>query len=114
MALLTKPVAPMNTLMTSSIDPNNATKTINTPVTQIDNYIKDFYEYQHELKNYIKSKVKYNYSLTKCFTIIIRQCSPDIEQLLKSEETYGSLKNTYDSIGLMKLLEKVCYSYHAH
>ena len=42
------------------------------------------------------------------------QYSPDIEELLKSEDTYEDLKRKYDSIGLIKLVEKLCYSYHAH
>ena len=60
MALLTKPVTPNKTVMTSSIDPNNVTKTINIPVIQIDKDNEDFYEYQHELKKYIQSKAKYH------------------------------------------------------
>ena len=57
-------MAPKKTVMMSSIDPNDATKTINTPVTQIDDS-ENFYEYQHELKKYIESKAKYNDSLQK-------------------------------------------------
>ena len=52
--------------------------------------------------------------MQKCFTIIIGQCSPDIEQLLTAEESYDTLKDAYNSIGLIKLLEKVCYSCYAH
>jgi len=76
--------------------------------------LQRFFEYQHELKKYIDNKAKYHEDIQKCFTIIIGQCSPDIEQLLTTEESYDTIKNMYDSIGLIKLLEKVCYSYHAH
>ena len=62
MALLTKPVAPRKTVMTSSIDPNDANKTIDTPVTQIDKDSEDFYEYQHELKS--TSRVRRNTTIT--------------------------------------------------
>ena len=114
LGLLTRPVAPKKTIMSSVIDPDDPSEMIEVPTIQIDKDDEDFYEYQHELKKYIENKAKYHENIQKCFTIIIGQCSPDIEQLLTSEETFDSLKEAYDSIGLIKLLEKVCYSYHTH
>jgi len=52
--------------------------------------------------------------MQKCFTNIYGQCSPYIEQLLKSEKTFETLKTKYDLIGLIKLIEKLYYNYHAH
>jgi len=112
LALLTKPVALKKTVRTTSPDPRDVTKTIIISNVEVDKDSEEFYEYQHELKKYIDNKNKDD--MQKCFTIIYGQRSPDIEQLLRSENTFETLKTKYDSIGLIKLIEKLCYNYHAH
>ena len=37
-----------------------------------------------------------------------------MEQNLEAEHTFEGLKTNSDSIGLLKLLERLCYSYRAH
>ena len=42
------------------------------------------------------------------------QCSPAVEQNLEAEEVFEELKNKLNSIELIKLQEKLCYSYRAY
>ena len=42
------------------------------------------------------------------------QCSPAVEQNLEAEEVFEEFENKSNSIELIKLLEKLCYSYRAH
>ena len=80
----------------------------------IDTDSEDYLEYSLELKNYVSEKAKYNDNLQQCFSMIISQCSPAVEQNLEAEDTYANIKAQSDSIELIKLLEKLCYNYRAH
>lgn len=112
LALLIKPVVPKKIAKTTVPNLDDTTKTIVVENVQVDKDSEEFYEYHHELKIFIDNKTKYKDDIQKCFTIIYGQHSPDIEQLLKSEKTFQQLKTNYDFIGLIKLIEKLCYNYH--
>ena len=71
-------------------------------------------EYQVELKQYITDKNKYKAEIQRCFNIIMGQCSPTVERNLEGDDSYAELRSKADSIGLIKLLEKICYNYRAH
>ena len=114
LVLLTKPVSPKKTVAVQEDDPMDSSKTISVTEQEIDKESEEFYKYQSEFKKYINSKFKYGEDLQKYSTIILGQYSPKTEELLKAKETYDDLKIKYDSIGLLKLVEKLCYSYHAH
>ena len=91
-------------------DLNDSKKIITTTKIEIDKDSEVFFEYQSELQEYIDRECNYNEDTQKHFTIVLGQCSPDIEELLKLEATYNESNTKYDSIGLMKLVEKLCYS----
>ena len=115
LALLVKPSAPKKTVKLAIPDPNGTSKTIIDTVVQVGTDSEKVYEYQHaELKKYTDNKNKYKDNMQKCFTIIYGQYSPDIEQFLKLEKTFDTPKTNYNSIGLIRLIEKLCYNYHAH
>ena len=82
--------------------------------TVVEKDSEEFLEYQVELKQYITDKTSYRDDIHKCFNIIMGQCSPAVEQNLEAEETFNDLKNSSNAIELIKLLEKLCYSYRAH
>ena len=42
------------------------------------------------------------------------QCSSAVERDLESDQTFKTIREQSDSISLIKLLEKMCYSYQAH
>ena len=46
----------------------------------IDKYGKDYIIYQINLKQYVSDLAKYDSNLEKCYSFIIGQCSPAIEQ----------------------------------
>ena len=52
----------------------------------------DFVEYQIDLKQCMSDKTKFNEDLQKCFTIIMGQCSPSMEQALDSETSFKAMK----------------------
>ena len=79
--------------------------------TVVDKESEDYLEYQVELKQFIVDKAKFRDDIHKCFNIIMGQCSPAVEQNLEAEEVFEELKNKSNSIELIKLLEKLCYSY---
>ena len=57
---------------------------------------------------------KYTDNLKKLFSEIIGQCITGMEQSLEGLSTYASIDDTSDSIALMKILERTCYSYQSH
>lgn len=80
----------------------------------VDKNSEQYLEYQMKLKQSIADKFKYKDYLQKCFSIIMGQCSPSVEQNVEADEIFYNIKEKSDSIVLIKLLEKVCYSYRAH
>ena len=80
----------------------------------IDKDGEDYVIYQIKLKQYISDLSKYTDSLEKCFSEIMGQCSPGMEQALEGEGTYASIEAISDSIGLIKMLERICYNYQSH
>ena len=79
LALLKKPTASKTKVKVEEEDPNDATKKIMVEKEIVDKDSEDFYEYTHELKKYVDNKLKYDDDIQRCFTIIMGQCSPDIE-----------------------------------
>ena len=70
-----------------------------------------FITYQIELKQYVGDVAKYKDNLEKCFSTIIGQCSPAIEQSLESQDKFKDVKEKSDSVELIKMLEQICYNY---
>ena len=70
--------------------------------------------YQIKLKQYTGDLSKYVDSLEKCFSEIMGQCNPGMEQALETEPDYASVKATSDSIALIKMLKRICYIYQLH
>ena len=69
--------------------------------------------YQIELKQYIGDLTKYNDSLEKHFSEILGKCSPAMEQSLESDKAYKNIMEDSDSIGLIKMIECICYNYQS-
>ena len=114
MAMLTKPSPPMIKKIIQLATVGQDSKMEGVEKTVIDVGSEDFLEYQIELKQYVSDKTKYNDDIQKCFSLIIGQCSPAVEQNLEAEDTFDDMKTRSSSIELIKLLEKICYSYRAH
>ena len=114
LSLLCKPTAPTTQKVVQEATPGDNSMFVGVERTIIDKDSEEYLEYQVELKQYITDKTKYRDDMHKCFNIVMGQCSPAVEQNLEAEETFSNLKNKSDSIGLIKLLEKLCYSYKAH
>ena len=109
-----KPSAPMTTKIVQEATPGADSKMIGVKRLLIDKESEDYLEYQVELKQYVTDKTKYRDDIHKCFNIIMGQYSPAVEQNLEAEEVFEDLKSKSNSIKLIKLLEKLCYSYRAH
>ena len=90
--MLVKPSAPKKTIVVEAKNSNDAIREINFDREAVDKYSEDFFDYQHELKNHIDNKTMYNDDLQRCFIIIMGQYSPDIEQLLKAEKIFATIK----------------------
>lgn len=70
--------------------------------------------YQINLKQYVNDMSKYDNNLEKCYSIIIGQCSLAIKQDLEADRSFLPVELVSDSIGLIKILERICYSYQSH
>ena len=114
LSLLTKPRPPMvkKVIQEPTAGPDSKLQGVEKEV--IDKDSEDFLEYQLELKQYVTDKAKYNDDIQICFNLIMGQCSPSVEQNLEADESFAQLKESSDSIGLMRLLETLCYNYRAH
>ena len=80
----------------------------------IDKDGEDYMVYQINLKQYVSNLTKYDDNLEKWYSVIIGQCSPAIEQELEADNSFLAIKMALDVIGLIKILERICYSYHSH
>ena len=114
LSLLTKPSVPMIKKIVQEATAGDSSVLKGVEKEIINKESEEFIIYQMELKQYISDKTKYNSDIQKCFNIIMGQCSPTVERNLIGDDSFTNIKDTSDSIGLIKLLEKVCYSYRAH
>ena len=114
LGLLTRPTPPKIKKIVQEPTPGDSSVMRGVEREVIDRDSDDFFEYQEELKRYVSDKARYVKDMQNCFSIIIGQCSPAVEQNLESEDTFKDIKNRSDSIALMKLLEKLCYNYKPH
>ena len=56
----------------------------------------------------------FNDNLEKYFSLLLDQCSPSMEQSLAGGKKYEKIKENYDIIELIKLIERICYNYQLH
>ena len=89
-------------------------KLIDVTKNVIDKDGEDYMMYQINLKQYVSDLTKYNDNMEKWYSVIIGQCSPAIEQELEAHDSFLTIKVASDSIGLIKILERICYSYQSH
>ena len=80
-------------------------------VTVIDMDCEEYAEYQIYFKQYMSDITIFNDNLEKYFNLLLDQCSPSMEQSLAGEKEYEKIKEKYDVIELIKLIERICYNY---
>ena len=112
--MLKKPVAPMVDKVIQEATLGSDSKLVGKLVKVLDKDGEDFVTYQIQLKQYIGDLAKYTDNLEKCFSVILGQCSPAMEQSLESDTKYKTVKQESDSIELIKMLERICYNYQSH
>lgn len=60
------------------------------------------------------NKSKLDASIEKCFSLIIGECSPVPEQIMKAEDDFAMIKNKSDAIELLKLIKRIYYKYQSY
>ena len=100
--LLVKPTAP------TIEDPNDSTKII------LDKEGQEWVEYGLKLKKYVDRTSKLEDDIQQIYNVIIGQCSPSMEQALASHKDFKTVEVAADSIGLITMIEQICYNYQPH
>ena len=111
---ITKPKPPMINKVVQEASLGDDSKMIGVNRSVIDKDGEEYMMYQISLKQYVTDLSMYNDNLEKCYSVIIGQCSPAIEQDLEGDDSFPPIKLASDSIGLIKILERICYSYQSH
>ena len=114
LSMLIKPSAPMKDKVIQVATEGDDSILKGEVKSVVDKDGEEFIMYQIQLKQYLADASKYNENLERCFGIIMGQCSPSMEQSLMANENFVELKSKSDSIGLIKLIEAICYSYQSH
>ena len=70
--------------------------------------------YEMLLKQYMRNLDKLNTDIDNCYSLFIGQYSPATEQALTDAKNFKSIQELYNSIGQLKLLEKICYNYQSY
>ena len=114
LSLLSKPKAPMVIKVIQVVTIREDSKIMGKEVTFIDKDGEAYSEYSLYLKQYMTDLTKFNSDLEKAFSIIIGQCSPAMEQSLAGEKEFKNIKETSETIGLIKMIERICCNYQSH
>ena len=69
--------------------------------------------YVHKMKTHCKREDKYEVDMTLCYTVVHGQCTDDMLHELKCQATYEKIRNDFDPIGLLKMLQRISYNYQA-
>ena len=112
--MLVSPTIPVINKVVQEATVGKGSKLVGKVKSVIDKDVEAFITYQIMLKQYLGDISKYNDSLEKCFSIIIGQCSPAMEQSLTANAKFAAIKSSSNSIALIKLLEQICFHYQSH
>merc|ERR1740124_1955217 len=107
---LVKPKPPMINKVIQEATEGEDIKIIGVVRSVIDKDGKEYMMYQVNLKQYVSDLAIYDDNLERCYSVIIGQCSPTIEQDLEANDSFLPIKISSDSIGLIKLLEFIRYN----
>jgi hypothetical protein len=69
--------------------------------------------YNHKMKTHCKREDKFEVDMQLCYTVKHGQCTEDLLHELKCQTTYELIKNSFDPIGLLHLLQRISYNYQA-
>ena len=111
---LNKPSAPMTTMIRQFATPGDDSQMVGREVAVMDRDSEAFYEYQLKLKQYLSDVNKYEENLETCYSILLGQCSPAVEQALEGDKSFKVIRSTSNSISLLKLIECIAYNYQPH
>ena len=111
---IVKPKPPMISKIIQEATEGEDSRMMGIMKTVIDKDGEEYIMYQMQLKQYVSDLARYEDNLEKCYSVIIGQCSPSIEQDLEADASFLTIKIASDSVGLIKLLERICYSYQSH
>ena len=70
--------------------------------------------YQFDMNQYIEDTSNFNGNLKKWYRLPIEKCGSSMDRTLLGDKNFKQIKETSDSIGLFKVIEKVCYNYQSH
>ena len=104
----------MTTMIKQFATAGDDSQMIGREVSVMDRDSEAFYEYQLKLKQYLSDINKYEETLETCYSILLGQCSPAVEQALEGNKTFQSIRSTSNSIALLKLIEQIAYNYQSH
>jgi hypothetical protein len=69
--------------------------------------------YEYKIKSHCKREDKYEVDMKLSFTVIHGQCTDDMLHELKCQQKYESIRNNFDPIELLKLIQQISYNYQA-
>ena len=69
--------------------------------------------YNHKMKTHCKREDKFEVDMQLCYTVVKGQCTDDMLHELKCQSAYEKIKNSFDPIGLLELLQRISYNYQA-
>jgi hypothetical protein len=92
-------------------DFDTVTGSVTTPAIAIPSKYID--RYTHKMKTHCKREDKFEVDMQLCYTVIHGQCTEDMLHELKCQTTYETIKNSFDPIGLLHLLQRISYNYQA-
>ena len=108
--LLSKSKTPMTTKVIQVATVGEDSIMVRKEITCIDKTGEEYTKYSLCLKQYMTDLTKFNSDLEKFFGLILGKCSPSI-QSLAGEKEFNLIKETSKSIGLIKMIKRVCYNY---
>jgi hypothetical protein len=69
--------------------------------------------YNIKMKTMVKREDKYEDDMKLSYSLIIGQCNDEMKHELKSQKDYEVIRNTFDVIALLRLLQQISYNYKA-
>ena len=68
---------------------------------------------KYRFRAYITEQVKYEQDMKKLYSVVHGQCTDAMKRKIQTQSGYQTVSDTSDSIGLMKIIKKICYNYQA-
>ena len=69
----------------------------------------EMYVYMLHYKLWVREDLAWKTNQSRLYALLLMQCSPDLEEILKTMSVWNAVSKAHDAIGLLKMVHDVVH-----